>query len=172
MQKVKSLKKIVGTVHFHTELFLVYLTDNQIIMKAKRIKLISAGLLVLVLAVFLITCPGRRAHREALIDAIGNEIIKTANLNEFGDASQSLKQANYEFYNAAVNPCLKVLGYGLFSIGYIEEDGNRQKVSFGIMGHVTVKDKDHITRRIPLLREPKPVTIEDAAADKNETVPS
>ena len=127
-------------------------------MKAKKTKLILCAILVIAIAALLLTCPGRKAHREALIDAIGNSLITKANLNLLGDAAKSFKEANYGFYNNAVDPCLKVMGYGLFSIGYIHDGENPQeKISFGIFGHVYVKDKENIYRRFPLLAEPTPV---------------
>lgn len=127
-------------------------------MKAKKTKLILSAILVIILGVLLITCPGRKAHREALIDEIGNALLTKAKMNLIGDAAKSIKEANYEFYNNAVNPCLKVMGYGLFSIGYVNDGENPQKrVSFGILGHVYIKDKDNIYRQFPLLAEPKPV---------------
>ena len=127
-------------------------------MKAKKTKLILCAILVIAIAALLITCPGRRAHREALIDAIGNSLVAKANLNKLGDAAKSLKGANYKFYNNAVDPCLKVMGYGLFSIGYINDGENPQKrISFGILGHVFIKDKENSYRHFPLLAEPKPV---------------
>lgn len=127
-------------------------------MKAKKTKLILCAILVIAIAALLITCPGRRAHREALIDAIGNSLVAKANLNKLGDAAKSFKDANYNFYNSAVNPCLQVMGYGLFSIGYINDGENpRKKVSFGILGHVYIKDKENIYQNFPLLAEPKPI---------------
>lgn len=126
-------------------------------MKAKRTKIGVLAILVLVLAALLVTCPGRRAHREAIIDAIGNALVKKADLNPLGQAAKSFKDVNYEFYNSAVNPCLKVMGYGLFSIGYINAGDEKQRVSFGILGHVYIKDKDIIYRKIPMLAEPMPV---------------
>lgn len=133
-------------------------------MKAKKTKLILSAILIIAIAVLLITCPGRKAHREALIDEVGNSILSKANLNLLGDAAKSFKEANYEFYNSAVNPCLKVMGYGLFSIGYILEEPKEpqkrilwKRVSFGILGHVYIKDKDKLYRKFPLLAEPKPV---------------
>ena len=86
-------------------------------MKAKKTKLILCAILVIAVAVLLITSPGRKAHREAIIDAIGNSLITKAKLNLLGDAAKSFKDANYNFYNTAVDPSLKVMGYGLFSIG-------------------------------------------------------
>ncbi|MBQ1886763.1 MAG: hypothetical protein II157_06140 [Bacteroidales bacterium] len=127
-------------------------------MKAKKTKLILAAILVIVAGVLLITCPGRRAHREALIDAIGNDLASSVGINIRGDAIKSIKEVNYNFYNAAVNPCLKVMGYGLFSIGYINDGKNpQQRISFGILGHVFIKEKEHIHRKFPLLAEPIPV---------------
>ena len=126
--------------------------------RAKVFKYIVWAIPVVIIAMLLLTCPGRRAHREALIDEIGNALVTKANLNLLGDAAKSFKDANYGFYNSAVNPCLKVMGYGLFSIGYIDDgEKPRQKISFGILGHVFVKDKENIYRRFPLLAEPKPV---------------
>ena len=126
-------------------------------MKAKRTKIGVLAVLALALAALLVTCPGRRAHREAIIDAIGNALVKKADLNPLGQAAKSFKDVNYEFYNSAVNPCLKVMGYGLFSIGYINAGDENQRVSFGILGHVYIKDKDIIYRKFPLLAEPMPV---------------
>ncbi|MBR4801375.1 MAG: hypothetical protein IK041_01035 [Bacteroidales bacterium] len=132
--------------------------------RAKVFKYSVWAILVVIIAVLLLTCPGRKAHREALIDAVGNSLVTKANLNLLGDAAKSFKAVNYDFYNNAVNPCLKVMGYGLFSIGYIPEEQEEpqkritwKRVSFGILGHVFVKDKENIYRRFPLLAEPKPV---------------
>lgn len=129
-------------------------------MKAKKTKIILAAILVIAVAVLMITCPGRKAHRETLIDAVGDALVDKAGLNALGDAAKSIKQVNYDFYNSAVNPCLQVKGYGLFSIGYITDGENRERVSFGILGHVYVKDKANIYRKIPMLAEPVPVSPE------------
>lgn len=126
--------------------------------KGKGFRIGILAVLILIMAALLLTCPGRKAHREALIDAIGNSLAEKAKLNLLGDAAKSFKDANYGFYNNAVNPCLQVMGYGLFSIGYINDGENpRKRVSFGILGHVYIKDKENIYRRFPLLAEPKPV---------------
>lgn len=126
--------------------------------RASVFKISISAILIIILAVLLLTCPGRKAHREALIDAVGNSLLSKASLNILGDAGKSLKAANYNFYNSAVDPCLKVMGYGLFSIGYINDGINpEKKISFGILGHVYIKDKENIYRRFPLLAEPKPV---------------
>ncbi len=132
-------------------------------MKLRKTKLILGSVLVLALAVLLLTCPGKRAHREALVEAIGDEIVKEAELNTQGDAAASFKEINENFYNSAVSPYLKVLGYGIFSIGYLEVSESRQKVSFGILGMVFVKDRDHIAHKVPLLRGPAPINIEESA---------
>ena len=126
-------------------------------MKAKRTKLVLLAILVLALAALVITCPGRKAHREALIDSIVDELATKANLNPLGDVVKSLKLSNYDFYNSAINPCLKVKGYGLFSIGYIESGEHRERVSFGILRHVFIKGKENITHKTPMLAEPMPV---------------
>ena len=136
------------------------LYHDTVVMKAKKTKIILAAILVTAVVALLVTCPGRKAHRVAIIDAIGNAIVAKANLNLLGDAAKSFKDANYAFYNTAVDPRLKVMGYGLFSIGYITDGENRERVSFGILGHVCVKDKENIYRKIPMLAEPVPVSPE------------
>lgn len=133
-------------------------------MKAKRTKLVLLSILALALASLIVTCPGRKAHREALIDAVGNALVEKANLNLLGNAAKTYKAANYNYYNSAINPYLKVKGYVFFSIGYINAGEQRQKVSFGILGYVYIKDKDIIYRKIPMLAEPMPV-----APQKEET---
>ena len=140
------------------------LYHDTVVMKAKKTKIILAAILVIAVAALLVTCPGRKAHRVAIIDAIGNAIVAKANLNLLGDAAKSFKDANYAFYNTAVDPRLKVMGYGLFSIGYILEEPEEpqkkiswKRISFGIFGHVFIKDKENIYRSFPLLAEPKPV---------------
>lgn len=129
--------------------------------RGKVFKITISAIGVAILAVLLLTCPGRRAHREAIIDAIGNDIVEKANLNSLGDAAKSLKYASYGLYNSAVNPCLRVMGYGLFSIGYINTGKEpEKKISFGILGHVFIKEKENIHRKFPLLAEPMPVAPE------------
>ncbi len=127
-----------------------------------KIRLITA---ILFIAILLITCPGRRAHKEALKNAVNKEFAKTAGITKENDSNaiKVMRQISDGFLETAINPNLTVMGYGLFSIGYIQTKGTKEMVSFGILHFVWIKDKENLINKVPLLKEPKPVTPQDTA---------
>ncbi len=127
-------------------------------MRANKLKIRLITTIVLI-AILLISCPGRRAHKEALKNAINKEFARTAGVKENdSNALKVMRQISDGFLETALNPHLTVMGYGLFSIGYIQTKGTKEMTSFGILHFVWIKDKQNIINKVPLLKEPKPVT--------------
>ena len=120
----------------------------------KTTKRSIAAILLAIIIIMLFTCPGRKAHRETIIQTINQQQAQKAGFEPEGEAARTLMVSNEAFYNLAVHPNLTVIGYGIFSLGYITKDGVRHYVSFGMLSKVWVKDSDNIINKIPLLAEP------------------
>ena len=100
-----------------------------------------------VVAVAVISCPDRQAHKDAIMEVVGDAIndglqTSTDGVQElsaiFGSIGTSV--AGYFIDNR-----LTVKNYFVCSIGSIKDlDGVDQKVSVGVFGHVFTGDKEQI----------------------------
>ena len=107
------------------------------------------GLAVVVAAVFLmvLTCPDKAQHKEAVMTqvnlAVGQEIDK--NLADEEDGARMLgKLFVGGIAGMMADNMLTVDNYFVCSIGTVEWQGERRKVSFGILGHVFTVDSEHL----------------------------
>ena len=101
--------------------------------------LIILGAIIAISLLLFATCPDRNKHKEAISDAF-NKYINNK-INENPNPNDLFTQAGVTFFNGLVkigiDNTLVVDNYGVVSIGYVNKvNGERQKVSFGLLGHV------------------------------------
>lgn len=106
-------------------------------------KFITALLIIAGLAaVMTVTCPDRQKHKDALqeiVDEIINDEISgdTYGLGYFAFFLGS------KFMNLTIDSVLHVDNYFVLSIGRLDlPDGQSEKVSLGILGHIFTIDKE------------------------------
>ena len=114
----------------------------------KRIYKIILAVLAVIIVTLAVTCPGRRAHREAITNKFQSGIIKDLGIDANDPQNQKNLKIGEEFMERVINPNLKVLGYGVCIIGYLETVKGRKRVSFGILGHVYLLDAEHLHARL------------------------
>lgn len=107
----------------------------------KRRKIIL-GVLVALLIIMSLTCPGAAEHKEA----VSHEIREmTADVTEDDNPLGMFgKMVVSEMATLAVNRILDVEDYFFFSIGTIHYGDSSHTVSFGIFNHVFTFDAEYI----------------------------
>lgn len=121
----------------------------------KRLYKILLAVLAVIIVVLAVTCPGRRAHKDAVINKYQSGIIKDLGIDANDPQNQKNLKIGEEFMERVINPNLKVLGYGVCSIGYLETVKGRKKISFGILGHVYLLDAEHLHARLFEMGKPQ-----------------
>lgn len=127
--------------------------------KSSKTKLSILALLIAAAAALAITCPGREAHKNAIADAVNADLLGQLNIDVDDSSASSLKYTNRMLIEPFLRNDLIVTSYGVFSTSHIMDEGNKVNFGFGILGKVYIKNPENIHRRIPILREPKPVTM-------------
>lgn len=98
--------------------------------------LIVLCVLVALLCMLIITCPGTDAHRDAIKKSVSEEIDrrKDAAGNSFGAAIGGFFAQ--QLASVAVDNMVQVENYFIFSLGRVHFDGKDHTLSVGILGHV------------------------------------
>lgn len=101
-----------------------------------HIVLIVLCVLVALLCMLIITCPGTDAHRDAIKKSVTEEIDrrKDAADNSFGAAIGGFFAQ--QLASLAVDNMVHVDNYFIFSLGRVHFDGKDHTLSVGILGHV------------------------------------
>jgi hypothetical protein len=141
-----------------------------------------------ILLIFIVTCPGRKAHEEAVVNVTksflssqvdnGSGGILSAITNEF------MKGIGDKAVETYVDNNLEVHNYFIFSVGELHFGTTSKNVSYGILGHVFTVDVETLTSKfkhsieskvsgsdIPDVDEVAPVN-EDTASTPVVTVPA
>lgn len=113
-------------------------------------------LTILVIALALvITCPDKNSHAEAL-EGLLSDVMKEA----VKEAEQEIEENPFIIFGAAlankageaiIANTLRVDNYFIFSRGRVTMDGETYYVSFGILNHVFVPDKDDVLEKLKSL---------------------
>ena len=114
-------------------------------------KIKGFGIVVLVLILLAVTCPGRQVHQEKIKMKISNvvdeSLVSSASESEQGFALiGSLFAA--KIVDVFLNNKLQVNNYFFFSTGQISFGGNTKMVSFRILNTVFTFDEDDVRRAI------------------------
>lgn len=101
-----------------------------------HIVLIVLCVLVALLCMLIITCPGTDAHRDAIKKSVTEEIDrrKDAADNSFGAAIGGFFAQ--QLASLAVDNMVHVDNYFIFSLGRVHFDGKDHTLSVGVLGHV------------------------------------
>ena len=136
-------------------------------MKVKKSGIIIFSILAVAVAVLLLTCPGREAHKDAIAEEVNAQLLGELGLktDDTTPMTGSFKHTNRLLIDPFLKNDLIVTSYGLFSSSYIIDNGKKVKFGFGILGKVHIKDPKSIMSRIPVLKEPKPVACAVPATD-------
>ena len=105
---------------------------------------LTVGILALIFAVMVVTCPKTEDHRDAVRKELTKSIhthIDQDNTGVFGAFGKLLTSQISEM---AVNNLLSVDNYVVYSVGRIEWQGDNKIVSFGLLGHVYTFDAEDL----------------------------
>ena len=118
--------------------------------KMKKIIIPILAILVLLVAA-VVTCPDKRAHKEAMMAAINEKIdeeLKTDDEDVQG-LSVFFGSLGSGIAGIVVDNRLVVNNHFLWSTGKIRDfDGNYQTASVGVFGHVFTFDKEDLDKAI------------------------
>ena len=104
--------------------------------------------LLVVLLLFVATCPKARMHKEAVAGVVSETVGEAFQLDSIpadDPASRSMKsfahEATRQIVGVAVDQLLTVDNYWVCSVGHIQYADKRPVVSVGVLGHVFTVDK-------------------------------
>jgi len=137
---------------------------KQIIMK----KILFLIILVAAVVGAVVTCPDKKAHKQALADTFAEYAsykIDENKDNGFGDILNEglnvLRKAGADkVVEATLSQFLEVDNYYVCSIGSIKRDGEKQLISIGLFGHVftpTSSMIDHALNKQKASEEEEPI---------------
>ena len=113
--------------------------------------LIAVAIILAVLVSAVVTCPDKRAHKEAMMAAINEKIdeeLKTDD-EEMQGLSVFFGSLGSGIAGIVVDNRLVVNNHFLWSTGKIRDfDGNYQVASVGVFGHVFTFDKEDLDKAI------------------------
>ena len=117
--------------------------------KNQTVLIIAAAVLLL----FIITCPSKDSHKEAIVnemnEAIDESMESDISQNEgMGGMAMLGKAFICKMLDAALDSELQVSNYGICSVGKIQYQGKTKTLSFGILGHVFAFGKDDIKKEL------------------------
>lgn len=123
-------------------IFLLTFASSLIQMKMK--KFLFFIILVAAVVGAVVTCPDKKAHKEALADAFAEYAsykIDESKDNGFGDilnqGLNALRKAGADkVMEATLGAFLEVDNYYVCSVGSIKRDGEKKLISIGLFGHV------------------------------------
>ena len=113
------------------------------------------GLAVVVAALFLmvLTCPDKTRHRDAIMTQVRLAFGETIDENQ-ADETDDVRMLGKLFFGGIAglmaDNLLTVDNYFVCSIGTVEWQGERHKVSFGILGHVFTVDSKRLRQAAKL----------------------
>ena len=122
---------------------------------AKIMKKFWISLLVIVIigGVAVVTCPDKDAHKDA-IQAVLNEKmadklgVSDQNSEGVNGILNGIATVGSHVNNWLLDSNLTVKNNFIYSVGYLNANGEKEKVSFGIFGHVFTFDKDDLDKTL------------------------
>lgn len=139
------------------------------------------GIVAVVVALLVVTCPSRESHREAVKDVVREAIGK-----EIGGDKNTWSMIGAFFagslMNTVVDNMLEVDNYGVCSVGRTHVGGKSKTLSFGILGHVFTFSADDIEKNIegsgdsdtdeyksPVSEDDSPISNDDSDANDDDS---
>lgn len=102
------------------------------------------GILALIFAVMVVTCPKTEDHRDAVRKELAKYIYSHINKKDTGVFDVFNNLFTNQISEMAVNNLLSVDNYVVCSVGRIEWQGDNKIVSFGLLGHVYTFDAEDL----------------------------
>ena len=114
---------------------------------------ISLLVIVIIGGVAVVTCPDKDAHKDA-IQAVLNEKmadklgVSDQNSEGVNGILNGIATVGSHVNNWLLDSNLTVKNNFIYSVGYLNANGEKEKVSFGIFGHVFTFDKDDLDKTL------------------------
>ncbi len=126
-------------------------------------KLLIGAIVLLIAVVMVKTVPDKKAHKQAMMEAVKAFVDDEASQRGLGDniLTDLGKGIVNKTIEVALNSKLEVDNYLLFNTTYVELDDERKTLSLGILGHVFTFDKE-------MLREALEESTKQKAEEKSE----
>lgn len=102
------------------------------------------GILALIFAVMVVTCPNTEDHRDAVRKELAKYIYSHINKKDTGVFDVFNNLFTNQISEMAVNNLLSVDNYAVCSVGHLEWQGDNKIVSFGLLGHVYTFDAEDL----------------------------
>ena len=132
--------------------------------KQEAMKKLLIGAIVLLIAVVMVkTVPEKKAHKEAMMEAVKGFVDDQAEERGLGDnvITNLGKGIVNKTIEVALNSKLEVDNFLLFNTTYVELGDERKTLSLGIFGHVFTFDKE-------MLRDALEESLKQKAEQKSE----
>lgn len=126
-------------------------------------KLLIGAIVLLIAVVMIKTVPDKKAHKQAMMEAVKAFVDDEASQRGLGDniLTDLGKGIVNKTIEVALNSKLEVDNYLLFNTTYVELDDERTTLSLGILGHVFTFDKE-------MLRDALEESTKQKAEEKSE----
>ena len=121
---------------------------QPLIIKKEEMKKILIGAVVLLIAVLMAkTVPDKKAHKEAMMEAVKAYVDDQATKQGMGDniLTDLGKGIVNKTIEVALNSKLEVDNYLLFNMTHVQLGEDRQTLSLGLFGHVFTFDKEMLS---------------------------
>jgi hypothetical protein len=121
-------------------------------------KIIAAIILLAIVLVAVVTCPGKQAHQDAVIAEMNSAIKHALNDNDSTEQEKSDLEKGFaalgtmfvqKALEATLESNLELNNYFLFSTSSIETGKEKQTLSIGVFGHIfTTFDRENVKEKL------------------------
>lgn len=107
-------------------------------------------ILVLVASVFVITCPDKQKHKDALMELFNSKLNEEIGSDGWAFIGSAIGSKVIEF---VLDNKLEVSNYFVCSVGHVtQDDGEVNTTSVGILGHVFTMSEEKFSKAVDDLK--------------------